>query len=344
MKLTTQYINAKFDEFNKTYFSGEIKKVFPIVVSRTTRQLGHVTYNRATLAVSKFAISGAFNWEGFEKNLDETILHEMIHVYEAQILMKTPDHSTNFIKKMNEINSDGWNVTITSKEKELKAIKKSSFVLIESPTESWITFTTKGHLITTLKFYKKRYGDYSISYGEAEHKSTYTVKRSGFTRYRFNEGDKDINFIAKHSIEDINIKAVHAESLYGNLWEVSTKKFCLVVTSEEEPKSVRPSDVLVNVNNLEIDMLTKSFSDLRRMLDHNYLCEFFDIDKELLDDYGFGRTSRVRFRYNKGQIAVVAVFRLPNGETKEFYKEVNFEEPVFKTIYDFEYKTHLLVA
>lgn len=118
---TKDYIYNKFLEFNKKYFdnklslNSELFKVFPY-----KHVLGQVEtkfyVNRNTAKVVHFGISNYYSRS--EKTCCNTILHEMIHVYQYQVLLpqrlfvvgENLAHGYTFIEKMKEINSHGWEV------------------------------------------------------------------------------------------------------------------------------------------------------------------------------------------------------------------------------------------
>lgn len=137
MKITTDLITQKFHEFNTSYFNGELSLGFPIKLSKSTRMAGYVKASRVNNVVVGFYISTMFHEN--EKELDETILHEMIHVWQFQVDKISVNHDSRFIRKMEEINSSsGLNVSLkhsgslVEKEKNSKR-RECYFFQVKSP-------------------------------------------------------------------------------------------------------------------------------------------------------------------------------------------------------------------
>lgn len=119
---TKEYIYNKFLEFNKKYFDNklslnfELFKVFPY--KHVLGQVETRVYVDKNLAkVIRFGISNYYSRS--EKTCCNVILHEMIHVYQYQVLLpqrlfvvgENLAHGYTFIDKMKEINSHGWGVS-----------------------------------------------------------------------------------------------------------------------------------------------------------------------------------------------------------------------------------------
>ena len=119
--VTIDYVREMFDKFNDRYFNNQLfldnsikVKVYPY-----KNVLGSVaaqgTFNKRTgqcnAYVTAFHISNYYNRS--EVVYCNTILHEMIHIYQYQVLNVNDGHGYSFIKKMKEINSFGWSISVT---------------------------------------------------------------------------------------------------------------------------------------------------------------------------------------------------------------------------------------
>lgn len=101
-----QKIKELMIEVNNECFNGDLNISFPIKISNSGKCAGSVmvktTYGVST--ISYMSISKFFNWT--EDNLRNVIAHELIHVYEAQILKIKPSHGRHFLVKMYSINQN----------------------------------------------------------------------------------------------------------------------------------------------------------------------------------------------------------------------------------------------
>lgn len=121
MKATVEYVERKFREFNESYFSGGLKEI-PIALSNAKTFQGMLTYKKRKL------LSGKWYFHDFkmlintridveEAELEDTILHEMIHYYiYSNQFQDTSSHGQLFRKIMNSINQNfGRHITISKK-------------------------------------------------------------------------------------------------------------------------------------------------------------------------------------------------------------------------------------
>ena len=110
MRVTLQYIERKFQEYNQLCFEGKLKPV-PFKLSMARTFLGRVCCKQ------KRNPDGTWHYSGFifristqmdlpENVIEDTILHEMIHYYILSNQMQdTAPHGELFMAKMDEINT-----------------------------------------------------------------------------------------------------------------------------------------------------------------------------------------------------------------------------------------------
>ena len=122
---TIPYIEAKFDEFNKLIFGGELPRI-PIVLGSATRVVGAFSYKarrnfwgKKEYFDLKLRFSKKFDLP--ENELEDVIIHEMIHYYiRFKGLKDEGSHGPIYVKIMNEINQKfGRNITIKQDTKEV---------------------------------------------------------------------------------------------------------------------------------------------------------------------------------------------------------------------------------
>lgn len=124
--LNASYLTKRYNEFNERYFDGKLPNI-PVIVGHRKTALGTCwSYSRKSsyrpvrtikIEISDFVIRN-------ERSVCATLIHEMIHCYEADVLDSVTGHGYNFKSKMNEINrksredgkSTGWNVTTKSSD------------------------------------------------------------------------------------------------------------------------------------------------------------------------------------------------------------------------------------
>lgn len=110
MRPTINYVKQKFDEYNKLCFEGKLKPL-PFKLSRARRFLGAVTYRRkrnpdGTSHYFDFVFKISTLIDMPESEVEDTILHEMIHYYILSNQMQdTSPHGVIFTKMMNDINA-----------------------------------------------------------------------------------------------------------------------------------------------------------------------------------------------------------------------------------------------
>ena len=107
---TTEYIRKKFDEYNTQMFGGVLRPI-PVRLSRARTYIGQIRYTR------RRTLFGAWRYSDFvftistrtdlpEREVEDTIIHEMIHywIFSGNMRDDAP-HGSLFRKKMAEINA-----------------------------------------------------------------------------------------------------------------------------------------------------------------------------------------------------------------------------------------------
>ena len=121
MKATIPYIEQKFDEFNRQMFGGKLPRI-PIQLSNAKTFLGQcVCKKRRTLSghTERYDFRLRINTriDLPERELEDTIIHEMIHYYIGyNQLDDTSAHGQLFLRIMNDINRRfGRSLTVSHK-------------------------------------------------------------------------------------------------------------------------------------------------------------------------------------------------------------------------------------
>lgn len=109
MKPTVEYIQRKFEEFNRLIFNNDLKPL-PIHVSHAKSTLGGVTFKHRHKWLGKeeyydFAMRISTRFDLPEPEIEDIIIHEMIHYYILSHQMRdTSPHGQLFKQMMNDIN------------------------------------------------------------------------------------------------------------------------------------------------------------------------------------------------------------------------------------------------
>lgn len=121
MKVTIPYIEQKFDEFNRQMFAGQLPPL-PIELSNAKTFLGMCVYQHRRLPNGKvehynFRLRINTRIEVTEQEMEDTIIHEMIHYYiGVNHLKDSSSHGTLFRRIMQGINERyGRHLTISHK-------------------------------------------------------------------------------------------------------------------------------------------------------------------------------------------------------------------------------------
>lgn len=121
MKATVTYIEQKFEEFNRQIFGGKLPKI-PVELSDAKTFLGQCVYKRRRKPFGKtelydFRLRINTRIDLPEREVEDTIIHEMIHYYIGYNQLKDASaHGPLFLSIMNEINRKfGRHLTVSHK-------------------------------------------------------------------------------------------------------------------------------------------------------------------------------------------------------------------------------------
>lgn len=119
MRPTVEYIAARFAEYNTLFFEGKLP--VPLFRSGNARtMLGHLKYRRrrgllGRVTCSDFVLTVSSRFDLPEREVQDTIIHEMIHLYILSGgIRDTSSHGTVFRTWMQKINTEyGRHITIS---------------------------------------------------------------------------------------------------------------------------------------------------------------------------------------------------------------------------------------
>lgn len=120
MTLDIQTLHKWFDHFNHLCFNGELPEP-RLMLSKSRTQLGSMTYRRQSRcvisSVSTYTIRVSTYYDCPEEQLQDVLLHEMIHYYiSLNHLRDTSSHGILFCQMMNDINQKFHrHITISSR-------------------------------------------------------------------------------------------------------------------------------------------------------------------------------------------------------------------------------------
>lgn len=121
MELTAQILRDWFGQFNARYFGNELPEP-RFVVNKARRLLGQFSCKRVRQGLFKgyktvgYTIKVSEYYDLSAHEYQSTLLHEMIHYYITYTRAKdTSAHGKIFRQWMQQLNKDGWNITISSK-------------------------------------------------------------------------------------------------------------------------------------------------------------------------------------------------------------------------------------
>lgn len=119
MRPTVEYLTAKFDEFNALCFGSQLPKV-PIRLSKARTYLGQLGFKRrrrlfGTAENYGFVLRISVRLDLPEKEVEDTLLHEMIHLYiHSRQLKDSSAHGPLFRQLKDDINRHfARNITIS---------------------------------------------------------------------------------------------------------------------------------------------------------------------------------------------------------------------------------------
>lgn len=194
MELTISYIERKFDLYNKKYFDGSLRKP-SFKISKSKTQLGYlqtkfIPFKFYTLGVSVY-------YDRTEKQYDETIIHEMIHLYISQQGIKDNGaHGNRFKAECARINKDGWslsrvtNISNWKISKEFKTKKFNVFCYETRHKGTFFIFCVSDSNISKYENYLKNKGyDYKLYIGVTDEKFyNFPICRTSIRGFMFLKG------------------------------------------------------------------------------------------------------------------------------------------------------------
>lgn len=102
MEITTALLAKKFNEFNATYFAGQIPMV-SFTFSNTRNNLGMYFPKTHTIRITRYYKNMT------EHDMEEILIHEMVHAWQNKThnndTGRNRSHGPRFYKKANEINA-----------------------------------------------------------------------------------------------------------------------------------------------------------------------------------------------------------------------------------------------
>ena len=124
------------NELNKRCFDNQLQlEHIPLKLIKSSRISGQVAFSfirfgkeKKVTAIRSINLSSNFNWT--YQDLKNTICHELIHVYEIQILKQTSGHGLNFKLKMMKINSSHPDIKVSVRH-NMSPIQKRTIVFTD---------------------------------------------------------------------------------------------------------------------------------------------------------------------------------------------------------------------
>ncbi len=149
-KITVPYVKRRYEEFNKKYFNDELP-ILPVKLNASKRaagSYGYTSYRSDPYRVENEHINVSTFYDTNEFNFCNTILHEMIHVYQINVLKLSTremrrwaySHGYTFTSKMNMINKFGWKIDtrvteeeraeMTASPEQIRKLKNSNRIMV----------------------------------------------------------------------------------------------------------------------------------------------------------------------------------------------------------------------
>ena len=169
MKLTISYIESAFNKYNALYFNGVLRRPsFKITNSKC--RLGTLATRVSPFGTKVHTLSISKYYDRTEKQYDNTIIHEMIHLYISQMnIIDNGSHGRRFKAECARINKYGWNLSRTTdasdwklseeaQKQEKKRLANASYNVIvykESPHSQFILRVSNGNENRYMEHLKK---------------------------------------------------------------------------------------------------------------------------------------------------------------------------------------------
>jgi hypothetical protein len=182
-------------KLNAELFDNQLKLNFPVKISRSGKAMASVMCRGVGFSdsrvwfVSYLQVSKYFNWT--EAELESTIAHELIHVYEVQVLKREMTHGPHFKAKMNDLNRKHphLNITILHTNKSTKPVKVKQPKMIDfilSEDKQKVAFISKTLLnrLHAIEGIESRYGKYTLGKISSDKIQGYAVIRRLRSSYK----------------------------------------------------------------------------------------------------------------------------------------------------------------
>lgn len=189
-------IKELLNQVNQECFAGELVLNFPIKIVNTSRAAAYVSFKgigflgQRNYYTSFLGVSKNFAWD--EESLKNVIAHELIHVYEVQVLKIKPSHGFRFKLKMSEINQNNPSYKVTLKHsmkttKERKH-KKVGYVLSEDKTKiAFVTNSVLNRVVNNELQYQQYFGKFTIGSVDSSKITRFRVSR----KFKYYQLDQD---------------------------------------------------------------------------------------------------------------------------------------------------------
>lgn len=180
--LTETYIKRRYAAFNNKYFGGELPTI-PVRLSKSKNAAGCYHYvwrgrgNAPTIVSEELCVSIFMMRD--ENTFCNTLLHEMIHVYQVHILKLNLEymkrwafaHGSTFTNKAEEISKFGWNINVKVTKEESEAAVASSEQINKLKRSGRILMFIGNNLLCCIErdkvsYYKSAYRRYPLKFYE----------------------------------------------------------------------------------------------------------------------------------------------------------------------------------
>lgn len=207
-RLTTTQLRTWFKEYNKKYFNN-ILNTPTFVISKTRRALGDFNplNGNPRIRVSSY-------YQRDEKSYQQTLIHEMIHLWQWQTKTADRQHGYDFKRKAKEINRDGWDIKRTS---TLTSDEKSTGLEVTCYIMTWLN--TKGIAVSRLADSSAQFF-FDYYYGKLTDCRLYKVKGNYFQQFKSCRS-KIIYYTHNQKEFDTKVKPYIIEEICRNTKEVA---------------------------------------------------------------------------------------------------------------------------